>query len=303
MSASTLALPRFRRRVLPGFGLSLGFTLAYLGLIVLIPLSAAFMKAAGLSLEDFWSAVTSPRVIASYKLSFGVSLLAALVNAIFGGILAWVLVRYTFPGRRIVDALVDLPFALPTAVAGIALSAIYAPNGWVGRWLDPIWTGGVHKLSEWIPAVNWTSVLGQKIAFDRPGVFLALTFVGLPFVVRTLQPVLQELEPELEEASATLGANRWQTMTRVIFPELMPALITGFALSFARALGEYGSVVFIAGNMPMHSEITPLLIITKLEQYDYRGATAIATVMLVASFVMLLLINLLQKWSRRYYRV
>jgi sulfate transport system permease protein len=303
LSASTLALPRFRRRVLPGFGLSLGFTLAYLGLIVLIPLSAAFMKAAGLSLEDFWSAVTSPRVIASYKLSFGVSLLAALVNAIFGGILAWVLVRYTFPGRRIVDALVDLPFALPTAVAGIALSAIYAPNGWVGRWLDPIWTGGVHKLSEWIPAVNWTSVLGQKIAFDRPGVFLALTFVGLPFVVRTLQPVLQELEPELEEASATLGANRWQTMTRVIFPELMPALITGFALSFARALGEYGSVVFIAGNMPMHSEITPLLIITKLEQYDYRGATAIATVMLVASFVMLLLINLLQKWSRRYYRV
>ncbi len=303
MSPAALTLPRFRRRVLPGFGLSLGFTLAYLGLIVLIPLSAAFMKAAGLSLEDFWSAVTSPRVVASYKLSFGVSLLAALVNAVFGGILAWVLVRYTFPGRRIIDALVDLPFALPTAVAGIALSAIYAPNGWVGKWLDPLWAGGVSKLCEWIPAVNWTSILGQKIAFDRPGVFLALTFVGLPFVVRTLQPVLQELEPELEEAAATLGANRWQTMTRVIFPELMPALITGFALSFARALGEYGSVVFIAGNMPMHSEITPLLIITKLEQYDYRGATAIATVMLVASFVMLLLINLLQKWSRRYYRV
>ncbi len=303
MSPAALTLPRFRRRVLPGFGLSLGFTLAYLGLIVLIPLSAAFMKAAGLSLEDFWSAVTSPRVVASYKLSFGVSLLAALVNAVFGGILAWVLVRYTFPGRRIIDALVDLPFALPTAVAGIALSAIYAPNGWVGKWLDPLWAGGVSKLSEWIPAVNWTSILGQKIAFDRPGVFLALTFVGLPFVVRTLQPVLQELEPELEEAAATLGANRWQTMTRVIFPELMPALITGFALSFARALGEYGSVVFIAGNMPMHSEITPLLIITKLEQYDYRGATAIAAVMLVASFVMLLLINLLQKWSRRYYRV
>lgn len=303
MSPAALTLPRFRRRVLPGFGLSLGFTLAYLGLIVLIPLSAAFMKAAGLSLGDFWSAVTSPRVVASYKLSFGVSLLAALVNAVFGGILAWVLVRYTFPGRRIIDALVDLPFALPTAVAGIALSAIYAPNGWVGKWLDPLWAGGVAKLSEWIPAVNWTSLLGQKIAFDRPGVFLALTFVGLPFVVRTLQPVLQELEPELEEAAATLGANRWQTMTRVIFPELMPALITGFALSFARALGEYGSVVFIAGNMPMHSEITPLLIITKLEQYDYRGATAIATVMLVASFVMLLLINLLQKWSRRYYRV
>jgi len=292
-----------RRNVLPGFGLSLGFTLAYLGLIVLIPLSAAFIKASGLSAADFWAAVTSPRVVASYKLSFGVSLLAALVNAVFGGILAWVLVRYSFPGRRIVDALVDLPFALPTAVAGIALTAIYAPNGWVGRWLDPLWAAGVAKLSAWLPWVNWPEVLGSKLAFDRPGVFLALTFVGLPFVVRTLQPVLQELEPELEEAAATLGANRWQTMTRVIFPELLPALITGFALSFARALGEYGSVVFIAGNMPLHSEITPLLIITKLEQYDYRGATAIAVVMLVASFVLLLLINLLQKWSRRYYRV
>ena len=303
MSTAAISLPRFRRRVLPGFGLSLGFTLAYLGLIVLIPLAAAFIKTSGLSWADFLAAVTSPRVVASYKVSFGVSLLAALVNAVFGGILAWVLVRYTFPGRRIVDALVDLPFALPTAVAGIALTAIYSPNGWVGQWLDPIWAGGVNRLAGWIPWIDWQDWLGGKVAFDRPGIFLALTFVGLPFVVRTLQPVLEELEPELEEASATLGANRWQTMTRVIFPELLPALITGFALSFARALGEYGSVVFIAGNMPNHSEITPLLIITKLEQYDYRGATAIAVVMLVASFVLLLLINLLQKWSRRYYRV
>jgi sulfate transport system permease protein len=301
--SQAIAIPRFRRHVLPGFGLSLGFTLAYLGLIVLIPLAAAFVKSAGLSWADFWSAVTSPRVLASYRLSFGVSLFAALVNAVFGGILAWVLVRYTFPGRRIVDALVDLPFALPTAVAGIALTAIYSPSGWLGQWLDPVWAAGVAKLAGWIPWIDWTSWLGGKVAFDRPGVFLALTFVGLPFVVRTLQPVLEELEPELEEAAATLGANRWQTMTRVIFPELLPALITGFALSFARALGEYGSVVFIAGNMPMHSEITPLLIITKLEQYDYRGATAIAVVMLVASFFLLLLINLLQKWSRRYYRV
>jgi len=292
-----------RRNVLPGFGLSLGFTLAYLGLIVLLPLSAAFLKTAGLSWTDFMAAVTAPRVLASFRVSFGVSLLAALVNAYFGGILAWVLVRYKFPGRRVIDALVDLPFALPTAVAGIALTAIYARNGWVGQWLDPLWLAFVQKLSVLAPWVDWKSWLGGTIAFDRPGIFLALTFVGLPFVVRTLQPVLAELEPELEEAAATLGANRWQTMTRVILPELMPALITGFALSFARALGEYGSVVFIAGNMPMHSEITPLLIITKLEQYDYRGATAIAVVMLVASFVLLLLINLLQKWSRRYYKV
>ena len=299
---STAAKPS-NRRVLPGFGLSLGFTLAYLGLIVLIPLTAAFIKTSGMSWADFVAAVASPRVLASYRLSFGVSLIAALVNAFFGLILAWVLVRYTFPGRRVMDALVDLPFALPTAVAGIALSAIYAKNGWVGQWLEPVWAGGVQKLTNYIPWVDWAGWLGGKIAFDRPGIFLALTFVGLPFVVRTLQPVLTELEPELEEAAATLGANRWQTMTRVIFPELFPALITGFALAFARALGEYGSVVFIAGNMPQHSEITPLLIITKLEQYDYRGATAIAVVMLVASFVLLLLINLLQKWSRRYYRV
>jgi len=298
-----MAFARAQRSVLPGFGLSLGFTLTYLGLIVLIPLSAAFIKTSGMSWPDFVAAVASPRVVASYKLSFGISLLAALVNGFFGLIVAWVLVRYTFPGRRIVDALVDLPFALPTAVAGIALTAIYAKNGWVGHWLDPLWGSGVHKLTALFPWVDWQSWLGTKLAFDRPGVFIALTFIGLPFVVRTLQPVLAELEPEFEEAAATLGANRWQTMTRVILPELMPALITGFALAFARALGEYGSVVFIAGNQPMHSEITPLLIITKLEQYDYRGATAIAVVMLVASFVLLLLINLLQKWSRRYYRV
>jgi sulfate transport system permease protein len=281
----------------------MGFTLFYLGLLVLLPLSAAFIKTAGMSWADFWTAVASPRVVASYRVSFGISLLAALVNVFFGLILAWVLVRYTFPGRQIVDALVDLPFALPTAVAGIALTAIYSENGWVGHWLEPLWIKGVDRLAVLLPGVDWRSLLGTRIAFDRPGVFLALTFIGLPFVVRTLQPVLTELEPELEEAAATLGANRWQTVTRVIFPELLPPLITGFALAFARAIGEYGSVVFIAGNQPMHSEITPLLIITKLEQYDYQGATAIAVVMLVASFVLLLLINLLQKWSRRHYRV
>jgi len=298
-----MAFARRQRSVLPGFGLSLGFTLAYLSLLVLIPLSAAFIRAMGMSWDEFIQAVASPRVLASYRLTFGVSFLAALVNAFFGGIVAWVLVRYSFPGRKIVDALVDLPFALPTAVAGIALTAIYAKSGWVGQWLDPLWVQGVTKLSVAIPFIDWKAWLGGSIAFDRPGVFIALTFIGLPFVVRTLQPVLEELQPELEEAAATLGANRWQTMTRVIFPELFPALITGFALAFARAVGEYGSVVFIAGNRPMHSEITPLLIITKLEQYDYRGATAIAVVMLVASFTLLLLINLLQKWSRRYYRV
>jgi sulfate/thiosulfate transport system permease protein len=273
---------RFQRSVLPGFGLSLGFTLTYLSLIVLIPLTAAFVKTAGMSWADFTAAVASPRVMAAYRLSFGASFAAGLVNAFFGLIVAWVLVRYTFPGRRIVDALVDLPFALPTAVAGIALTAIYSKNGWVGQWLEPY---------------------GIRVAFTEIGVFMALTFIGLPFVVRTLQPVLAELEPEIEEASASLGANRWQTITKVILPELMPALITGFALAFARALGEYGSVVFISGNMPMRTEIVPLLIITKLEQYDYHGATAIAVVMLVASFSLLLLINLLQKWSRRYHRV
>ncbi len=277
-----MPLLRKPRPILPGFGLSLGFTLAYLGLIVLIPLSAAFIKTAGMSWSDFVAAVWSPRVIASYRLSFLASFAAASVNAVFGLLVAWVLVRYTFPGKRIVDALVDLPFALPTAVAGIALTAIYSKNGWVGQWIEP------H---------------GLKVAYTAIGVFVALTFIGLPFVVRTLQPVLEELEPEIEEASASLGANRWQTITRVILPELLPPLITGFALAFARALGEYGSVVFISGNMPMRTEITPLLIITKLEQYDYRGATALAVVMLVASFSLLLVINLLQKWSRRYYSV
>jgi sulfate transport system permease protein len=271
-----------RRSVLPGFGLSLGFTVTYLSLIVLVPLAAAFVKASGMSWAEFVEAVASPRVLAAYRISFGASFAAGVVNSFFGLILAWVLVRYRFPGRRIVDALVDLPFALPTAVAGIALTQIYAKNGWVGQWLEP---------------------LGIKAAYSPLGVFVALTFISLPFVVRTLQPVLAELEPELEEASACLGANRWQTITRVIVPELMPALITGFALAFARALGEYGSVVFISGNMPMKTEIVPLLIITKLEQYDYQGATAIAVVMLVASFALLLLINLLQKWSRRYHRV
>jgi sulfate transport system permease protein len=277
-----MSTARISRSVIPGFGLSLGFTLAYLGLIVMVPLSAAFIRTAGMSWHDFVAAVASPRVLASYKLSFGASFAAATVNSVFGLIVAWVLVRYSFPGRRIVDALVDLPFALPTAVAGIALTAIYSKNGWVGQWLEP---------------------QGIKVAFTELGVFVALTFIGLPFVVRTLQPVLEELEPEIEEASASLGANRWQTITRVILPELMPALLTGFALAFARALGEYGSVVFMSGNMPMRTEITPLLIITKLEQYDYQGATAIAVVLLIVSFVMLLLINLLQKWSRRSHRI
>ena len=277
-----MSAARARRSALPGFGLSLGFTLAYLGLIVLVPLSAAFLKTAGMTWPAFVAAAASPRVMAAYRLSFGASLAAGLVNMVFGLIVAWVLVRYRFPGKRLVDALVDLRFALPTAVAGIALTALYAPNGWVGRWLDP---------------------LGVRVAFTRLGVFVALTFIGLPFVVRTLEPVLLELEPEIEEASASLGASRWQTARRVLLPEILPALLTGFALSFARALGEYGSVVFISGNMPMRTEIVPLLIITKLEQYDYRGASAIAVVMLLASFVLLLLINLLQKWSRRFHRV
>jgi sulfate transport system permease protein len=277
--APAVASARSSRTILPGFGLSLGFTLAYLGLIVLVPLSAAFLKVAGMSWHDFMSAVASPRVIAAYRLSFGASLAAGFVNMVFGLIVAWVLVRYSFPGKRIVDALVDLPFALPTAVAGIALTSLYAPNGWVGRLLAP---------------------LGLKVAFTWTGVFVALTFIGLPFVVRTVQPVLLELEPEIEEAASTLGASRLQTLTRILLPELMPSLLTGFALAFARALGEYGSVIFISGNMPMKTEIVPLLIITKLEQYDYRGATAIAVVMLVSSFVLLLLINLLQKWSRRF---
>ena len=277
-----MAIFSSRRSALPGFNLSLGYTVFYLSLIVLVPLSAVFLRTAGMTWEHFVQAVASPRVIASYRISFGASFLAALVNLVFGLLLAWVLVRYPFPGRKVIDALVDLPFALPTAVAGIALTAIYSKNDWIGQFLEPL---GIH------------------VAFTELGVLLALTFIGLPFVVRTLQPVIEELQPEIEEASASLGANRWETITRVILPELYPALLTGFALSFARALGEYGSVVFISGNMPMRTEIVPLLIITKLEQYDYRGATAIAVVMLVASFLLLLVINLLQKWSRRYHRV
>lgn len=263
--------------ILPGFNLALGFTLLYLSLIVLIPLSAAFIRTTELTWPEFWSIVTTPRVLASYKLTFGASFAAAIVNAAFGLLVAWVLVRYHFPGKKLVDALVDLPFALPTAVAGIALTALYAGNGWIGQYLEP---------------------LGIKVAFTPIGIFVALTFIGLPFVVRTVQPVLEDIESELEEAAATLGANRWQTFTRVIFPALFPALMTGFALAFARAIGEYGSVIFIAGNMPMISEITPLLIITKLEQYDYTGATALSVVMLVISFILLLIINLLQWWSR-----
>ena len=264
--------------ILPGFNLALGFTLLYLSLIVLIPLSAAFIRTAELTWPEFWAIVTTPRVVASYRLTFGVSFAAALVNAVFGLLVAWVLVRYHFPGKKIVDALVDLPFALPTAVAGIALTALYSGNGWIGQHLEP---------------------LGIKVAFTPLGIFVALTFIGLPFVVRTVQPVLEDIEAELEEAAATLGANRWQTFSRVIFPVLFPALMTGFALAFARAIGEYGSVIFIAGNMPMISEITPLLIVTKLEQYDYAGATALSVVMLVISFILLLIINLLQWWSRR----
>jgi sulfate transport system permease protein len=267
-----------RHSVLPGFNLALGFTLLYLGLIVMIPLSAAFIKTAALSWPEFWATVTTPRVVASYRLTFGASLAAASLNAVFGLLVAWVLVRYRFPGKHIVDALVDLPFALPTAVAGIALTALYAGNGWIGRWFEPF---------------------GIKIAFTPLGVFIALTFIGLPFVVRTVQPVLEDVESELEEAAATLGASRLQTFARVIFPTILPALLTGCALAFARAVGEYGSVIFIAGNMPMISEITPLLIITKLEQYDYVGATALAVVMLAISFVLLLIINGLQWWSRR----
>ncbi|HEY8353755.1 MAG TPA: sulfate ABC transporter permease subunit CysT [Methylophilaceae bacterium] len=267
-----------QKNVLPGFGLSLGYTLLYLSLIVLIPLSSAFIKTTELSFAEFWEIVTTPRVVASYKLTFGASLIGASINAVFGLLTAWVLVRYTFPGKKIVDALVDLPFALPTAVAGISLTAIFAGNGWIGSWLEP---------------------LGIKVAFTPLGVVVALTFIGLPFVVRTVQPVLEDLEAEAEEAAASLGANRWQTFSRVILPALYPALLTGFALAFARAVGEYGSVIFIAGNMPMVSEITPLIIITKLEQYDYAGATAVAVVMLIISFILLLAINGLQWWSSR----
>jgi sulfate/thiosulfate transport system permease protein len=264
--------------VLPGFGLAMGYTLLYLSLIVLIPLGGTFLKAATLTWPDFWETVTSARALASYRLTFGASFIAAAVNGVFGLIVAWVLVRYRFPGRRLVDALIDLPFALPTAVAGIALTTIYSPHGWVGRLVEP-----------------W----GIKIAFTPLGIILALVFIGLPFVVRTVQPVLEDLEPEVEQVAASLGANRWQTFSQVIVPTLLPSVLTGFTLSFARAVGEYGSVIFIAGNMPMKTEITPLLIIIKLEQYDYAGATALAVAMLVVSFGMLLLINLLQWWGIR----
>jgi sulfate/thiosulfate transport system permease protein len=266
------------RRVLPGFGLSMGFTLGYMSLIVLIPLSAVFFKASSLGPEGFWAAATAPRVVASYKLSFGASLLAAAINVVFGLMLAWTLVRYSFPGRRIVDALVDLPFALPTAVAGIALTALYAKNGWLGQYLTQI---------------------GIDVAFTPLGVLVALIFEGVPFVVRTVQPVLEDLDLEFEEAAVSLGATRVQTIRRVVLPMLAPALLTGFALAFARAVGEYGSVIFIAGNIPMVSEITPLIIITKLEQYDYAGATTVAAVMLLISFVLLLVINGLQAWTAR----
>jgi sulfate transport system permease protein len=272
---STRALLLRGHSVLPGFNLALGFAVLYLCFIVLIPLSAVFLKTFSVSWSTFVATVTSPRVVASYRITFGASLLAALLNAVFGLLVSWVLVRYRFPGKRLVDALVDLPFALPTAVAGIALTTLYASNGWIGKWLP------------------------FKVSYTPLGVFVALTFIGLPFVVRTVQPVLEDHQRELEEAAATLGASRLQTFGLVIFPALAPALLTGFALAFARALGEYGSVIFIAGNMPMVSEITSLLIITKLEQYDYAGATSIAVVMLVAAFLLLLLINLLQAWARK----
>jgi len=266
-------------RVLPGFRLTLGYTLLYLSLIVLIPLAGVFLKTSTLSWEQFWDTVTALRALASYRLSFGASFLAALTNVFCGVLVAWVLVRYEFFGKKIVDALVDMPFALPTAVAGITLTSLYAPGGWIGGLLAP---------------------LGVKVAFTQLGVFIALTFIGLPFIVRTVQPVLEDFDPEIEEAAASLGASRWQTFRRVVLPQLYPAVLTGFSLAFARALGEYGSVVFIAGNMPMKTEITPLLIITKLEQYDYAGATALAVVMLVGSFAILLTVNLLQWRSSRH---
>jgi sulfate transport system permease protein len=268
-----------QRRVLPGFRLTLGFTLFYLGLLVFTPLAGLLLKTSMLTWGQFWSTITAARALASYRLSFGASLLAATVNLFCGLLVAWVLVRYQFWGKRWVDALVDLPLALPTAVAGIALTAVYSPHGWIGQWLTP---------------------LGIKVAFTSLGVFVALTFIGLPFVVRTVQPVLLEFDAELEEAAASLGANRWRTFRRVILPVLFPSLLTGFALAFARALGEYGSVVFISGNQPLRTEITPLLIASKLEQYDYAGATALAVVMLVVSFIMLLTVNLTQRLGHRF---
>ncbi len=268
-------------QVIPGFGLSLGFTLFYLALIVLIPLAGIFIKSSSLSWEEIWMTVTHPRVLHSYKISFGLSLLASLINGFFGFVIAWVLVRYSFPGKRILDALIDLPFALPTAVAGITLCSLYAPSGWIGRYLE---------------------LLGLKVSYTPLGILLALIFIGTPFVVRTVQPVLEDLDQEVEEAAISLGADRLQTFFRVLMPPLIPPLLTGIALAFARAVGEYGSVIFIAGNMPMKSEITPLMIVIQLEQYEYAKATAIAGVMLVVSFLILLCINLLQSWSSRYQR-
>jgi sulfate/thiosulfate transport system permease protein len=275
---STAERPRRSRRLVPGFGLSLGFSLTYLSLIVLIPLAMVFVKTSGIGWDGIWKAISSPRVLAACKLTFGASALAAIINAVFGFLLAWVLVRYRFPGRGFLDATVDLPFAMPTAVAGIALTAIYAPNGWFGKYF---------------------AESGIKIAFAPPGILIALTFIGLPFVVRTLQPVIENLDAANEEASRSLGATRWQTFRRVVFPPLIPALVTGTTLAFARAIGEYGSVVFISGNMPGKTEIVPLLIIAKLEQYDYAGATALAALMLVISFTLLFTINFLQRWSER----
>jgi len=265
-----------RRNKLPGFGLSMGFAVFYLSLIVLIPLCALVINAGSLNFAEFWRTVTSPRVLASYRLSFGASLVGALINMVFGLLVAWVIVRYRFPGRRIIDALVDLPFALPTAVAGLSLTALFSEAGWVGKYLQPF---------------------GIKVAFTPLGVIVALTFIGLPFVVRTIQPVLQDLSSEPEEAASCLGANPFQIFTRVTLPSILPALLAGFTMAFARALGEYGSIVFISGNIPMKTEIAPLLIMTKLEQFDYAGATAIAVVMLAVSFLLLLGINLLQRWS------
>ncbi|AMM30377.1 sulfate ABC transporter permease subunit CysT [Acinetobacter pittii] len=267
-----------RSRVLPGFGLSLGFTLAYVSFIVLIPLAAVFIKSFGIGWDGLWEILTSERILKSLQLSFSSALIAASINVVFGLLLAWCLVRYNFPGKRLVDALVDLPFALPTAVAGIALTSLYAPTGWLGQYLEP---------------------LGIQVAYTPIGITLALVFIGIPFIVRTVQPVLSDIETELEEAASALGANRWQTITKIILPILLPALFTGFALAFARGVGEYGSVIFIAGNQPFKTEIAPLMIISRLEEYDYAGATTIAAVMLVLSFIILFVINLLQAWANR----
>lgn len=278
--AFTRPVPRLagRRAVLPGFGLTLGFTVFYLSLFVLIPLAGIFVKSAGLGWDGFWSVIGSPRVRSALELSFGAALAGAAINAVFGPLVAWVFVRYDFPGKRLLDAIIDLPFALPTAVAGIALTALYAGNGWIGGFLEP---------------------LGIKVAYTPLGIVVACAFIGLPFVVRTLQPVLEDAERELEEAAASLGANRWQIISRIILPSVLPALLTGFALAFARAVGEYGSVIFIAGNLPMVSEIAPLLIIIKLEEFDYAGATAVASAMLMLAFAVLLAVNMLQAWTRR----